>query len=135
MRETENPAYTLEKFLTLLRKQEEEVDQLESGIRVSDTKVPGYVALLKDAITKIRYEALAEAAEAAERVKRYGESIHNKFISDAKEVIDRMERIQSPFVTRKDLNSPRPSDLMYVGEQFTVSVTPNNQPENPNDTF
>jgi hypothetical protein len=128
---TENPAYTLEKFLTLLREQEQEVNTLEMGILSTNTVVPDYVELLKIAIVEVRDGALVEAAEAAVRVKKYGASIHDQFIMDAKPVIDRLEKIplnHTGTVLKKD--APRPADLVYIGEKYTVSVSPNDVPNN-----
>ncbi len=124
---TENPAFTLEKFLTLLRKQEREVHDLETGILTSNTVVPDYVEMLKAAINEARNEALIEAAEAAARVKLHGVSIHDQYIAQAKPVIERMEKIPN-YVGSRPAKNTRPADLMYVGKTYTVSVSPNATP-------
>jgi hypothetical protein len=125
---TENPAYTLEKFLTLLRQQEQEVKALELGILSTNTVVPDYVEMHKMAINEARNEALIEAAEAIERVKQYGLSIHDQFIMDAKPVIERLSKIPLNHVGSRPADNTRPTDLTYIGDDYTVSVTPNDQP-------
>jgi hypothetical protein len=137
---TAHPAVILERFLAFLRASEDELKLVTEGVSVS-TKLPEYLELMQQAIEKLKIEAIIEAAEAAEKVKHYGASIHNQYIADAKEILDnknfdkstRMDLTSPHELTPRSgpLNGPIPADLVYVGRKLPVGGPP--EPKGPND--
>ncbi len=128
---TEHPALILERFLALLRNQEEALEDFRRSI-AGNTCEPAYVAGLEASIEEMRLSALSEAATAGDKVRKHGVSIHDRFISDAMEVIGRPSFDKSPKFggvapcdlhrSAQQVHNPTPADLVYVGPKLEVVV-------------